>query len=214
MDFELLCNISGGRFVLDSLASAGQDGARCTASLAGPPKHTEQLQRRLQGGCAPRKPGQWHLGASSPAAAAARLPLHVYAELRAPPVLSVHSNSCSMVAITLDGEACSLELPPNCVSVAGVTGLIKRELGAAYACTRTRLGIIRFEDGRLADLHIYARSELPHLQGGRHALQDHVPAHPTRACWACRLAMLCRRQAPQAASVSIGQELAAGRCSG
>lgn len=68
-----------------------------------------------------------------------------------------------MVGITLDGEACSLELPPDCVSVAQVSSLVKRELGAAYACTPTRLGIIRFEDGCLDAIRALDNGEPRHL---------------------------------------------------
>ncbi|KAI7840525.1 hypothetical protein COHA_005824 [Chlorella ohadii] len=38
-----------------------------------------------------------------------------------------------MVAATLDGQACSLELPADCISLAQVASYAKRDLGAAWA---------------------------------------------------------------------------------
>ncbi len=55
-----------------------------------------------------------------------------------------------MVAITLNGQDCSLELPPDCLTVADATSYAKRKLGAAWADVPDADSIMRFTGSRLS----------------------------------------------------------------
>jgi len=60
-----------------------------------------------------------------------------------------------MVAATLNGKACSLELPPDCLSVADATSFAKSKLSAVWAeaCPAAHeRGVVRFDGNRLWDL--------------------------------------------------------------
>lgn len=74
-----------------------------------------------------------------------------------------------MVAVTLDGKARSLELPPECLSVAQAASFAKRQLGAAWAdaCTPSPLqpSMCRFERGPLEDLSGISDGEHPRTNG-------------------------------------------------
>ena len=48
-----------------------------------------------------------------------------------------------MVAATLNGKACSLELPPECLSVADATSFAKSKLSAVWAAAQLMSALLR-----------------------------------------------------------------------